>query len=113
MDKRTARRRLAKELTPPRKPQDEKSLANLITEKPKWNNLPTKAIRVPEKFAKILLKEAKNLDMGESSQSTSTSIKEAYNILSASLDMKANNGSAIKREIRKALELIKSDIELD
>lgn len=94
----------------PKQGVSEVSLKNLVTEKPKWINLPTKAIRIPEIFANRLLSIARHWDNQSQetidTQINSENIEEAIVILRNSLNMKANNGSAIKREIRKALELL-------
>ena len=91
------------------------SLNNLVTEKPKWKNLPTKAIRVPEIFANKLVETARIWDRGNSikrnTNYSNKNMEQAISILEQSLKMKPNNGSAIKREIREALKLLKQDSE--
>ena len=88
----------------------EVSLNNLRKEKPKWNNLPTKAIRIPEIFADQLVAIARMLDNEDvpnvEIELDSKDMNEAINILKKTLTMKANNGSAIKRENRKVIAIL-------
>ena len=89
------------------------SLNNLVTEKPKWENLPTKAIRVPEIFRGEIMEFARILDRGNSiKRNTDYShkdIEQAISILKKSLKLPANRGGAIKQEIRKAIRLLQTE----
>lgn len=89
------------------------SISNLVVEKPKWKNLPTKPIRVPAKFINEITKFAKILDEGieiTTYQPTEgKDMEQAIGILEKSLKLKPNNGSAIKREIKQALTLLKKE----
>lgn len=86
------------------------SLDNLITQKTNWNNLPTKAIRVPEKFADQILEIAKFLDSNKPINpkipTDRENVVQAISILEKSLKLPANKGGAIKSEIRKAINLL-------
>lgn len=102
-----------KEITRQPRKIAENSLDNLIYEKSKWNNTPTKAIRIPEIFGDRLLTIARTWDNGEGEISVRGSntkdMKEAISILENSLTLKANYGGAIKKEIKKALKLLKQE----
>lgn len=94
----------------PHKPVPQGSLANLRPEKKSWNHSPTKAIRVPEQFADRLLEIAKEIDSKVYTEPQNSDFVQALIILENSLSMKANNGSAIKREIRESLGLLQNYI---
>ena len=91
----------------------EKSLKNLVTEKPKWKNLPTKAIRIPEVFADKLVEVAKIWDEGNPITNDASiedkDMKQAISILKKSLKLPANKGGAIKQEIREAIRLLQAE----
>ena len=89
------------------------SLNNLVTEKPKWKNLPTKAIRIPEIFADKLIELAKVWDREESidrdTDYSNKNMEKAISILKKSLKLPANRGGAIKQEIREAIRLLQAE----
>ena len=90
-----------------------KSLDNLITEKPKWKNLPTKAIRIPEVFSDKLIEVARIWDREESidrdTDYSNKDMEQAISILKKSLKLPANRGGAIKQEIREAIRLLQAE----
>ena len=76
----------------------------------KWLNSETKPIRIPEVLISEILEYAHKLDKGNISQKSEENIKQAYSILEGWLDSKkypANRGGAIKKEIKKVLELLR------
>ena len=90
-----------------------KSLDNLITEKPKWNNLPTKVIRIQKVFSDKLIKVAQIWDREDSidrdTDYSNKDIEQAISILKKSLKLPANRGGAIKQEIREAIRLLQAE----
>ena len=89
------------------------SLNNLVTEKPKWKNLPTKAIRVPEIFSDKLIEVARIWDRENSikrnTDYSNKDMEQAISILKKSLKLPANRGGAIKQEIREAIRLLQAE----
>ena len=87
-----------------------KSLENLTVQKPSWNNLPTKAIRIPKIFADQILEVTRLLDSNQSIESeipvSNKNTEQAISILEQSLKLPANKGGAIKNEIREAIKLL-------
>lgn len=78
--------------------------------KPKWNHTPTIAVRVPEQFSDQIIDVARQLDIGKdiAVQRNDSDIKKAIRILSEARNLKPNAGGAIKKEIVKALEILKN-----
>lgn len=92
--------------------------------KPKWNHLPTTVIRVPECFSSELLNTAKALDEGkdisvqryyeeltplnpsDNLAANPPALPQVIQLLTESLNYKANAGGKIKNRIREALELL-------
>lgn len=92
------------------------SLEHLI--KPKWKLGPTQVIRVPRALAPQLLELAHKLDnsdvidslqVNNASTTHSNTQQEAIAILESALNLKPNSGGAIKKEIRKALQLLEGN----
>ncbi len=76
----------------------------------KWLNSETKPIRLPEVLIPEILEYAHKLDKGTISQNFDENIKQFRSILEGCLDSKkypSNRGGAIKKEIKKALSLLK------
>lgn len=92
------------------------SLDNLVTERPKWKNLPTQAVRIPKKFVNEILNFAKMLDESRSIMTheriSDKDIEQAISILKQSLKLPANKGGAIKREIKEAINLLNKNTNL-
>lgn len=92
------------------------SLDNLVTEKPKWKNLPTQAVRIPKKFVNEILNFAKMLDENKSiithEYISDKNIEQVVSILEQSLKLPANKGGAIKREIKEAINLLNKNTNL-
>jgi len=76
--------------------------ATLTPIKAKWKSGKTRTIRVPISIADEVLAAAKLIDEGQSTSDNA----EAIQILVNALKLKANAGGAIKKEIKKALELL-------
>jgi len=76
----------------------------------KWLNSETKPIRLPEVLIPEILEYAHQLDKGNVSQKSDENIRQVRSILEGCLDSKkypANRGGAIKKEIKKVLELLR------
>jgi len=96
-----------------------RNTSGFIATPPKWKSDPkTKAVRIPVSLVDEVLEIAHQIDdertrvQGEnreiaSVKSEDSSIADVIAILEASLKMQANRGGAIKKEIKKALELLK------
>lgn len=86
------------------------TLDNLVQEKPKWNNLPTKAVRVPKIFADIILELAREWDKKGTTELSRShnkeNIEQAIAILNETLKMPANKGGAIKKKVREVIKLL-------
>lgn len=80
--------------------------------KRKWNHTPTVAVRIPEQFSDQIIDIARQLDVGENIavQRNTDDIKKAIRILSEAQNLKPNAGGAIKKEIRKALQILKNNV---
>ena len=80
------------------------SLANLRSIKPKWKNMPSKPIRVPEKFADQLLAIAREWDEDNFEKEESVIDKkereEIMAIIDECLAIPANKGGGIKKKLR-------------
>lgn len=72
----------------------------------KWNNTPTRAIRVPDLFADELLAIARSRDNG-GEEAGGDGVSEAIALLEEALTLRANAGGAIKQKIREALDRLR------
>ena len=83
------------------------SLANLRSQKSHWRNLPSKAIRVPEKFADQLLATAREWDRDnlekEERPIDKKEREEIVRVLNECLAIPANKGGGIKKRLRALL----------
>ena len=74
-----------------------------------WLHSKTKPIRLPEVLIPEILEYAHQLDKGTISQQSDENLGQALSILEGCLDAKkfpAQNGGAIRKEIKKALSLL-------
>ncbi len=73
----------------------------------KWVNKPVKVYRLPEPIADDVLAYAHKLDKGEKGNVTDNEqINNAIATLTHALTLPANKGGAIKREIKKAMDIL-------
>ena len=73
--------------------------------KPKWNTIPTNAIRVPKEFIPDLLEIARAWDEGKSPDD-SLPVQKIRELLNEALQQPNNNGSRVKAKVRAVLELL-------
>ena len=75
---------------------------NLRPEPPKWNNLPTKVIRVPEKFADKIMEYARYLDT-EPEERTNLFVALSDDIVELLKSLSEEQKISIEEVLRKAI----------
>lgn len=94
----------------------ENSINNLIPQSTKWKNLPTKAIRVPEKFTNHLIDTAIKLDNNLDLENNQvSSVQSTLAIILSKIEnkeagYKSNNSGKLINDIKKLSEFINNKI---